>query len=280
MSRVVIGSWSAPVIAPGAEALDLAGGIELDTRAGTTTVTCRQCSDWEAGDPAAMRAWANEHATEAHQARRPCVLALDPSLTSAGIALLARHPANIGGGTWPELTAHIGRPGHDGATYLERNNRIVQQVRGITRIVDDCRRNGADIRLAVIEGPIYGMTGGHAFDRAAVWWSLHAMLTNRRIPVAVVTPSHREKFITGVTGHKQATRERKARVVDEMRALWSFPNGTEITRDPLRKIVNDDEADALGMATMGAMALNWPVPFRPRRRHVENVALVQWPEAA
>ena len=280
MSRVVLGSWAPPAIAPGAAAFEAAGGIDLETRGGYTTATCRLCGEWEGGEPAAMRAWSREHAAEVHAARRPAVLGLDPSLTSAGVALLVRRPAGAGGDTWPELTAHIGRPGHDGATYAERNTRLVQQVRGLARIVDACTSAGADIRLAVIEGPAYGMTSGHAYDRAALWWSLYAAVSSRRIPIAVVTPSHREKFITGTTGHAMKTAERKQRVLEEMRALWSFPNGTEICRDPNRKIVNADEADALGMATMGALALNWPVPFRPRRRHVENVALVDWPGVA
>lgn len=224
-----------------------------------------------------MRVWAREHAREVHDAARPSVLGLDPSLTSAGIALLTRDET---GTAWPTLTAHMGQPGRDGASYDDRNTRIVKQVRDHVRVIDACRSAGADIRLAVIEGPIYGMTGGHAFDRAALWWGLYSALANRRIPIAVVTPSHREKFITGVTGHAQKTAERKQRVLDEMRALWAFPNGPEICRDPLRKIVNADEADALGMASMGVLALKWPVPFRPRRRHVENVALVDWPKVA
>lgn len=285
MSRVVIGSWSPPVIAPGAEELALAGGLTLDTRAGVTTATCGLCGEWDSGETAAMRLWANGHAASAHDARRPAVIGFDPSLTSAGVALVSRKPNGAGGEllTWPQLTAHLGRPGKDGASYAERNTRIVKLVREHVTIIDRCRDAGAHIRLGVIEGPIYGMTGGHAFDRSAVFWGIYAALANRGIPVAVVTPSHRESFITGLTGHKERTADRKARVLEDMQKLWSFPAataGSDISRDTARKIVNADEADALGLATMGAMSLKWPMPFRLLRRHVENVAKVSWPEAA
>jgi hypothetical protein len=283
MSRYVSGSWSPPVIAPGAEALEVAGGLELDTRAGVTTATCTLCGDWETGLSLDMRLWANGHASTAHDARRPAVLGLDPSLTSAGVALVARHPDGVGGEllTWPMMTVHLGQPGKDGASYADRNTRIVKLVREHVTIIDRCRAAGAHIRLAVIEGPIYGMTGGHAFDRAALFWGIYAALANRGIPVAVVTPSHREAFITGKSGHSTPTKERKALVLDEIRKLWAFPkaqSGSEISLDPDRKIVNNDEADALGLATMGAMGLKWPMPFRLLRRHIENVAKVTWPE--
>lgn len=55
-----------------------------------------------------------------------------------------------------------------------------------------------------------------------------------------------------------------------MRALWS--------PDEPRRIPNHDVADALGLATAGAIHLGWRMPFRLRRCHVENVALVTWPE--
>jgi Holliday junction resolvasome RuvABC endonuclease subunit len=274
MSRVVVGSWNPPIIAPGAEALEVAGGIELDTRGGSTSATCGQCAEWNSGEPAEMRAWARSHALTAHDANRPSVLGLDPSLTSFGIAVISQQ---VVGGAMPTVTAHVGETGKRTATYAERNKRLVRQVRAVAHVVDRCRAVGADFRLAVIEGPIYGMTDGSAYDRAALWWSVYSAVSSRGIPIAVVTPSHREKFITGVTGHKMETRERKQRVLDEMRALWSFPNGTEHCRDPERKIVNNDEADALGLASMGALAIRMAVPFMPRRRHVENVALVTWP---
>lgn len=209
----------------------------------------------------------------------PSVLGIDPSLRRAGLAIVTAHPA---GGVWPTLLTHRGEDGHQNATYAQRGARLVRQAKALMGLVDAARKGGADICLGVLEAPIPGMTAGHAFDRGGLWWSLFTGLTARGIPVAVVTPAHREKFIAGVSLRPNArtgltTPEAKKRIVEETRARWRNlrdhpPEGVEVL-----DVANHDQADALGLADMGALALGWRVPWRPRRRHVENVALVNWP---
>jgi hypothetical protein len=100
----------------------------------------------------------------------------------------------------------------------------------------------------------------------------------------VVTPAHREKFIAGVSLRPNANGlsqpDAKARIVEETRSLWnsSVPSGpSELVAMMAR--LNHDQADALGLATMAALHLGWPTLWRRLRRHLENVALVDWPQA-
>lgn len=203
--------------------------------------------------------------------RFPAVLGLDTSLTRAGIAIIGRHDTGIG---WPWRLTDVGHGGTDDEPYHIRNRRIVTQVNAIRGIVTAAIDDGADIELGVIEGPAYGQTSGKAFDRAAVWWGCYAMLTARKIPLAIVTPSTREKFITGV-----GSKGNKELVLSETRSQWKVPGApTPICRDTLRGIQNHDQADAFGLAHMGALKLGWELPIPTRRRHVENMHAVAWPD--
>lgn len=196
---------------------------------------------------------------------KPAVLGIDPSQTRAGVAIIAGGPKHI---NWPFMLRDVGETGHNSDSWAQRSRRIVAQVRAITYLVADAQTNhGLDIRLAVIEGPAYGADFGNQFDRAAVWWGVFSALTAKQIPIGVVMPTTRSKF---ATGHGRAP---KQTVLTEMRQLWAI-------RHPPIPIANHDQADALALATMGVMHLGWSLPFPgpPRRRHVENVATVNWPE--
>ncbi len=266
-------------IAPGAAALAEAGGITIT---GTDAVTsCGLCGEWTDGTPAARREWARQHATEAHDALRPSVLGLDLSLTRTGIAVtsLAR-----GGKAWPSLLTHCGEDGHQNATYAERGERLVRQLKAVIGYVDAAKRAGADIRLGVIEGPSYGQSSMPSYyDRAGLWWAVVTSLQARGIPFAVVTPDHRAKFICGVKPPMGKDRDRAKRlIVDETRARYTINagRGTAVPADVEKMMarLNGDQADALGLADMGVVKLDWPTPWRKGRRHVENVHLTTWPE--
>jgi Holliday junction resolvasome RuvABC endonuclease subunit len=191
------------------------------------------------------------------------VLGIDPSLTRAGVAAIA----NTADGAELGALADVGHAGSDADGYPQRRTRIRAQVHSLIRIIDQLRA-GHDVELAVIEGPMYGMkTLPSYFDRAVLWGALCDWLDHQHIPIAVVPPATREKFITGI-----GSKGDKPRVLAEMRALWS-------PGEP-RRIPNHDVADALGLATAGAIHLGWPMPFRLRRRHIENVALITWPQTA
>lgn len=199
----------------------------------------------------------------------PAVLGIDPSLTRTGIAIIARGDTTAR----PALLTDIGWAGTAAATWNDRLDRIESLIGAILGTINQATHDrGADIVGIAIEGPIYPKGGvlPSYFDRAILFGALTSQLrrlSGRRTPWVVINPATREKFITGI-----GTRGDKPRVLAEMRDCW-YPGQPE-------KIENDDQADALGLATAYAIHLGWKMPFRLRRCHVENVANITWPTQA
>lgn len=204
------------------------------------------------------------------------VVGLDPSLTSAGIAIL--HNGR------PALLRSVGHDSRNGSSYAHRSDRIVSQSRAVMAVlVDACAgRNTLDaarnphvtsvgnrfspmsfpIDLAVIEGPAYAHANAYTHDCAGLWWGLYSGLRARKIPIAVIAPTTRAKWATG-TG-----RAGKATVLAAVRTTWA---------PWVKLIANDDIGDALVLAEIGARHLGEELHFPPRRRHVEALAGITWP---
>lgn len=178
------------------------------------------------------------------------VVGIDPSLTNCGIAIL--HNGQ------PAYLDTIGHPGHDGANYDNRSDRIVSQCRAI--ITATTRAVGDRIDLAVIEGPAYGANLPSNHDRAGLWWGLYSALRARKIPTAVVAPGTRAKW---ATGHGRAS---KTDVLTAVRTWW-----------PNQAIRNHDIADAAVLAALGAFHLGEPMPFPVKDRHTLALEAIAWP---
>lgn len=180
------------------------------------------------------------------------VAGIDPSLRATGIALLA-HPAVADTPNRPQLHT-IGENGRRGATYADRGHRLRRQVFHVLKAIPDTTQ------LAVIEGPAYAATHGGIHERAGLWWALYVGLTARKIPVAVCPPQTRARFATG------AGNASKTEVLDAMRHHWTTA-----------QIRNDNEADALALATAGTMRLLWHPTEADH--HEAALAAIEWPEA-
>lgn len=197
------------------------------------------------------------------------IVGLDLSLTSAGIAVLSTDtPARGSAGCYPTLLRCVGEAGKKDDDYRTRSRRIRRQTRAVVDTVN--RATGfdgvqrPDISLAVIEGPIYGMQMlGAYFDRAALFHGVYGALDARNIPIAVIPPTTGHQFTTGVA-HAD-----KKLIVAEVAKWW-----------PDVRIANDDIADALGYALMGAMHSGLRPPFRAGARHHNAIASASWPFAA
>ncbi|MCF8605138.1 hypothetical protein L5I01_17425 [Gordonia sp. HY442] len=178
------------------------------------------------------------------------VVGIDPSLTSCGIAVLA---ADGHTRTWS-----VGHAGRDGANWAQRSDRIVAQTRLVLRQIP------ADAALVVVEDmPTMRHVLPSFIDRCALWFGLYSALRSRGTPIAVVNPKTRAKWATG-NGNSG-----KRDVLAAVRADW-----------PDLQIPNDDCADALTLAAMGALHLGRDLPFEIRRRHHAGIENIAWPEEA
>jgi crossover junction endodeoxyribonuclease RuvC len=178
------------------------------------------------------------------------VAGIDPSLTSAGVAILTN-------GTPTHISRH-GFPGHNGATYQTRSRRIRKQVRDITQAV-------GHPDLAIIEEHPYAIRiSASEFDRSGLWHGIYGALDAKNIPIVVMNNMTAKAWITG-TG-----RATKADIIATINAWW---RNTAL----FEPIDSDDIADALGLAAIGAHHLGDPLPFPTKPRHTTALENIQWP---
>lgn len=184
------------------------------------------------------------------------IVGIDPSLTSCGIAVL-RDGFEV---TLIESLLSVGHSGDDSASYAERSDRIVSQARLVLSKIPRAAE------LVVIEGPAYGQSLPSTFDRSGLWWGLYSALLARGARIAVCPPTTRSMYATG------QGRAKKAQVLDAVREMWPE------ARPKLARQKDNDRADALVLASMGAQQLGWMLPYETKPRHAERLAAVAWPK--
>jgi crossover junction endodeoxyribonuclease RuvC len=171
---------------------------------------------------------------------------IDLSLTGTGLAEVAtRSPGVI---TYANRTVTSKPAGNDVRNRAARINRIR------TTVLDFAL--GAD--LVLLEGPAFGKSNAGTWDRAWLWGMVVDGLLGADLPLAIAPPAVVKKF---ATGKRNAD---KVAVAVGMARLW----GEEC------QCANDNEWDALTMATMGAQHLG--IDNVPARAHhttaLESVA--------
>jgi Holliday junction resolvasome RuvABC endonuclease subunit len=177
------------------------------------------------------------------------VLGLDLSLTATGVAQLYSDEH----GTEPPVTSSIcTKP--TGPLITERRDRIHYITDTIAHLADGAQ-------LVVVEGPSLGSRDGHIWDRAGLWWTVAHRLTHAGIPIVEIPPTVLKKFATG-KGNAV-----KTAVAAAITRLW-----------PTVEPRNDNEFDALALATMGAQHLGIDVPTRAH--HADTLTKITWPEGA
>lgn len=178
------------------------------------------------------------------------IVGIDPSLTSCGIAVLS---ATATATRVDTLTA-VGRDGKETDGFPERSDRIVAQTRRIAAQVPQ------DADMALIEDIPHGIKRFPSYrDRCVLWGGVYSTLRGRGIPIAVINPTTRAIWATG-KGTK------KPDVLAAVREMF-----------PAERVRNDDEADALILAAIGAHHLGWPLPFETAPRHTTSLEKVVWP---
>lgn len=117
------------------------------------------------------------------------VIGLDLSLTGAGVGVVD----HFGDEPYTEVWT-FGRNGKKDETFAQRHDRIITikwQIRDVVRDLEKIPR------LAVMEEPPYGASGGSAVDRAGLWWHVYDMLDALGIPILAVNVAKVKKYALG-----------------------------------------------------------------------------------
>jgi len=173
------------------------------------------------------------------------VCGIDYSLTCTGIAIATL----LANGQVKMNTSTVTSKGKRAASLVDRHARI-------TQIGQDILHHARVADLVVIEGMTPGAKGGSPHDRAAGWWWVVGGCIRAEVPVAVVAPTSLKLAIAG------SGRADKASVAVALSRLW-----------PDVDVTSSDVSDAVGLAHLGAVYLNWPITTLERHRQVKAT----WP---
>lgn len=172
------------------------------------------------------------------------VVGVDLSLTATGLAAVTSD------GTYETTT--VKSSGKRGDSLAQRADRIDDIVFHVNDFTTHWRPD-----LVVLEGPSIMSKGGSNWDRAWLW----GMVVDSWLQagVAVVPPTVLKKWAAG-KGNAD-----KAAVALGIARLW-----------PEFECDSDNEADALGLASMGSQRLGFGV-VKERAHHAECLAKAEWP---
>lgn len=197
------------------------------------------------------------------------VAGIDLSMTNAAVAVLRGdlpEPAITNVLSSPVKTARNAE-GDLYAGLLDRRNRLQSIAARVVRAaLAGLDREHDDAPLFVIESPLYrANTGsGAVHDRAGLWWLVVHLLYKHGLVVEVSTTTMK-RYATGSGGTPKGSTS-KAPVTAAMPRM--FP-GVYVT--------DDNAADALALAAMGARALGHPREPSPQRVHPAALDAVRWP---
>lgn len=170
------------------------------------------------------------------------VLGIDPSLTATATCLI---------GDPDGIAVEVSRTKPTGASATAKLDRMHQQVAFAAEYA-------ASADLVLIEAPSFGSKGSATRDLAGLWWLMVAELLRYPAPVGVVTPSVLKKWVTG-SGNAD-----KFRVGQHIAKRW-----------PDVELRSDDQADALGLASIGLHHAGL-LPWTPTAFQQEALAKVEW----
>lgn len=170
------------------------------------------------------------------------VLGIDPSLTATATCLLG-DPVGV--------VVEVSRTKPNGASAVTKLDRMHYQAAFAAEYA-------ASADLVLIEAPSFGSKGSATRDLAGLWWLMFAELMRYPAPVGVVTPSALKKWVTG-SGNAD-----KFRVGQHIAKRW-----------PAVDLRSDDQADALGLASMGLHHAG-ELPWTATAFQVEALGKVEW----
>lgn len=193
----------------------------------------------------------------------PIVIGIDPSLTGTGIAHIDTDDQTT---VETHTVSSKGKRDDDWYTRLTRieclAGEIVHHAHHLHPDVPDDPAMDFTADLVVIEAPSLGQARqGGVLDRHGLWWAILARLTAAGVSYACVSPAARAKYATGKGNAGKDT------------VLLAVAR-----RYPRVDVQDNNQADALVLATMGADHLGTPLTDLPKA-HRDALAKVAWPAA-
>jgi crossover junction endodeoxyribonuclease RuvC len=180
------------------------------------------------------------------------IIGIDPSLSGTGLAVIDTEDALV-------AYTHTITSKPCAATIEARVQRQARICRELLNTLPNGELLAPAVDLAVIEAPAYDSRTGSQHDRSGLWWRIIDRLLEHHVPVVEVTTGGVKKYATGKgTSPKDTVLLAVAR---------RFPNVD---------VQNNNEADALILAAMGARHLGHPIDDMPKA-HTAALDAVTWP---
>ena len=171
------------------------------------------------------------------------VIGLDLSLTSTGIAIAS--PAGV------EAVTTINTKGSKTDSWVDRDLRMHDIIGRIHEWILT-NRDGL-IKGFYVEGPSYGSTTGSQHDRSGLWWRAYAEWGGDA-PFYVIQPQSRAKYATGA-GNAGKDKVLAATVKQFLDV----------------DITDNNVADAVQLAAMGARHQGWPIDGSKSKACLESM---------
>jgi crossover junction endodeoxyribonuclease RuvC len=189
----------------------------------------------------------------------PISIGIDLSLTSTGVGVVGTDTHAIESAGIVAECYRYGRSGKRDEPILMRLDRIEAIVYSIEALLTTSERLPL---IAVLEAPATAAAGGSAHDRSGLWWLTVKMLRGYGIPVVSVITQHLKIYATG-----------KGSKLDKEEVLLAM-----VRRHPWAPISNNDEADGLTLAFMGARILGQPLDGKLAQLYTRALDKVTLPE--
>lgn len=174
------------------------------------------------------------------------VLGVDPSLTSTGLARVDTDDHLV-----IDVATVTSKPGNQPGIEgrVQRLARICQHVIAFADL--------DEVDLLVIEAPAFSSRSGQQHDRSGLWWRLIDRALDHGCQVVEVAPTSRAKY---ATGKGNAGKDEVLLAVAK--------------RYPHVDVTNNNEADALVLAAMGAHLVGHPIDELPKT-HLDALTKVR-----
>lgn len=200
------------------------------------------------------------------------VAGLDISLRSTGLAIIDdTGPATIT--TTRVLSEPVKRPDGLTPTLEQRRDRLAVARARTIQLLGGHRPGYRGIsalpELVIVEGPSYGSAQG-AHEMGGNWWMLVDQLLGLGVPVVEVSPPQVKQYATGSGSTSGKTKVTKEMVIAAVQANYG---------DAGASIRQNDEADALILAAIGARHLGRPIEGTPPTpAQLGALKKIRWPE--